>query len=63
MVHGASHGGVEGRLFEGNLRRIVFRIYKRPIEIDIPGKVGPQQNQRNNGSAGVCTFTEHENNG
>ena len=28
--------------------------YKRPIEIDIPGKVGPQQNQRNNGSAGVC---------
>ena len=41
--------------------------YKRPIEIDIPGKVGPQQNQRNNGSAGVCvcvcTLAGHENNG
>lgn len=35
----------------------LYSVYT-PIEIDIPGKVGAQQNQRNNGSAG-STFAEH----
>lgn len=56
--------GGGGRLFEGNLRRIVFRIHKRPIEIDIPGKVGPAT-KRAEQWIGRCVRSryEHENNG
>lgn len=56
--------GGGGRLFEGNLRRIVFRIYKRPIEIDIPGKVGPATKPAEQW-IGRCVRSryEHENNG
>lgn len=56
--------GGGGRLFEGNLRRIVFRIHKRPIEIDIPGKVGPATKPAEQW-IGRCVRSryEHENNG
>lgn len=54
----ASYAGCTASLKE--IHGGLYSVYT-PIEIDIPGKVGAQQNQPNNASAGML-FAEHGNN-